>query len=103
MSWWRGSQALGWEQAWHCLILEVKGCSRVPDSPWPFLLASRNEMVNTGKKVTGKRKGQVPEDANVPGRYCPGAAEDISSADMTMEITVLKDIYIFSFICSFSR
>ena len=60
-------------------------------------------MVNTGKRVTGKRKGQVPEDANVPGRYCPGAAEDISSADMTMEITVLKDFYIFSFIFSFSR
>lgn len=52
-------------------------------------------MVNSGKRVTGKRKGQVTEDAN--------AAEDISSAPMIMEITVSKDTYIFSFTYSFSR
>ena len=60
-------------------------------------------MVNSGKRVTGKRKGQVTEDANAPGRHDPGAAEDISSVPMIMEITVSKDTYIFSFTYSFSR
>lgn len=60
-------------------------------------------MVSSGKRVTGKRKGQVTEDANAPGRHGPGATEDVSSAPVIMEITVSKDTYIFSFTYSFSR
>ena len=44
-------------------------------------------MVNSGKRVTGKRKGQVTEDANAPGRHGPEATEDVSSAPMIMEIS----------------
>lgn len=60
-------------------------------------------MVNSGKRVTGKRKRQVTEDANAPGRHGPGATEDVSSVPVIMEITVSKDTYIFSFTYSFSR